>query len=298
MSRVDSYAPAQGASAQQLTGISLKPDYVDELLLQKANIGFVEIHAENYMVEGGAFHEHLAAINQKYALSIHGVALSIGGHEPLSMQHLKQLRTLCDRYQPLMFSEHIAWCRYGQQYFNDLLPIPYQTQTLAVVCDHVEQVQDYLGRQILIENPSAYVGFSGQTMSETEFLHQLVDKTGCGLLLDINNVYVSCKNLKLSAYQYLHSFPYQAVKEIHLAGHTEIEDPESNVWLVDSHGEPVCHDVWALYDEVIRHVQVLSLLERDQNIPPLQDLLNEAAIMTHKLELMIEKPYEPLATAV
>ena len=176
------------------TGLGFKPQHYSDILQTKPRLGFLEIHAENYMVDGGPFHHFLGLIREQYPLSLHGVGLSIGAEGPLDQQHLKRLAALIQRYQPQSFSEHLAWSSHGGVFFNDLLPLPYNGPTLQRVCDHIHQVQNRLGRSLLLENPSTYVAFASSTWSEGDFLREVVQRTGCGLLLDVNNVYVSSTN--------------------------------------------------------------------------------------------------------
>src|SRR5271156_1078066 len=175
-------------------GVGFNPAHFSDIVATPQPLGFFEVHAENYMGAGGRPHAQLRALRERYALSIHGVGLSIGSTEPLDRRHLARLKALCDRYQPESFSEHLAWSTHEGVYFNDLLPLPYTPQTLARVCEHVDRLQEAIGRQIMLENPSTYVGFASSTMSETQFIRAVADVTGCGLLLDVNNVFVSATN--------------------------------------------------------------------------------------------------------
>ena len=259
-------------------GIGLKPEHFREILDTIPEIGFFEIHAENYMVAGGAFHHYLTRIRERYPLSIHGVGLSIGGAGPLDTQHLDRLATLLARYEPEMFSEHLAWSSHGEAFLNDLLPAPYDAATLARVCAHVGQVQDRLRRRMLLENPASYVEFTASTMTEADFIAEVVRRAGCGLLLDVNNAYVSCINHGLDARAYLQSLPLAAVEQIHLAGFARDVDAAGAPLLIDSHGAPVAEAVWALYDEVLADIgPMATLIERDNDIPPLPVLAGEAA---------------------
>jgi len=232
------------------------------------------------MGAGGAPHAQLAALRADFALSVHGVGLSIGGPGPLSRAHLARLRALCDRYQPAGFSEHLAWSSHGAQegggYLDDLLPLPYTEATLALVRDHVDQAQEALGRRLLLENPSTYVLFASSTIPETEFLAEVARATGCGLLLDVNNVFVSCTNHRADPRAYLAAFPLDAVGEIHLGGHAE-ESLPSGPLLIDAHGTPVADPVWALYAEVIAAAgPIPTLVEWDNDVPPFATLMAEA----------------------
>jgi hypothetical protein len=256
-------------------GLGFKPQHFAQMMATDA-IGFIEVHAENYMGDGGAPHAMLAALGDRHALSIHGIGLSIGSAQGLDRAHLARLRALIARYQPHSFSEHLAWSSHGAAWLNDLLPLPYTPQSLATICAHVDQVQDSLGRQMLLENPATYVTFASSTLSETDFLTELVRRTGCGLLLDINNVFVSATNHRFDARTYLDDFPLFAVGEIHLAGH-DSEDLPSGPLLIDSHGAPVAAPVWALYAQVLARTGPLpTLIEWDNDLPDFATLLAEA----------------------
>jgi uncharacterized protein (UPF0276 family) len=239
--------------------------------------GFFEVHAENYMGAGGPPHRALARIRTDYPLSLHGVCMSIGGPQPLDHAHLARFRSLVERYEPALVSEHLAWSTHGTTYFNDLLPLPYTHSTLARVADHIDQVQTAIGRPILLENPSTYVAFQESTMAETEYLRGLVQRTGCGLLLDVNNVFVSATNQGYSAERYLDDFPLGHVGEIHLAGHAEQADDEGDLLLIDSHDRKVADPVWALFEGVIaRCGPIPTLVEWDSHLPDWPVLRAEA----------------------
>ena len=205
-------------------GVGLKPQHYEDILGTSPDISWFEIHAENYMGAGGPPHRYLTAIRERYPLSLHGVGLSIGGAGALDADHLARLRVVHDRYEPALFSEHLAWSSHGGSYFLDLLPLPYTEETLALVCAHIDQVQEALGRPMLLENPATYLTFETSTMSELDFLAETVRRTGCGLLLDVNNVFVSATNQGFSAEAYIDAFPVAAVGEIHLAGHAQDRD--------------------------------------------------------------------------
>ena len=257
-------------------GVGFKPEHFADIRAMSPDLGFFEIHAENYMGAGGAPHAMLEALRADYALSLHGVGLSIGGARGLDVDHLKRLRALVDRYQPESFSEHLAWASHGGDYLNDLLPLPYTPETLSLVCDHVDQVQEALGRRMLLENPATYVLFHDSTIPEAEFLREVVRRTGCGLLLDVNNVFVSTTNHRTDARRYLADFPLEAVGEIHLGGHAEEELP-SGPLLIDNHGAEVAEPVWVLFEEVIAKTGPLpSLIEWDNDVPAFPVLLADA----------------------
>ncbi len=258
-------------------GIGFKPEHFEAIRATRPDLGFFEIHAENYMGAGGLPHAQLTALRADYALSLHGVGLSIGGPDRLNSDHLTRLRALIDRYHPESFSEHLAWASHGEAYLNDLLPLPYTPQTLRIVCDHIDEVQERLGCTMLLENPATYVLFEQSTLPETDFLAEVVKRTGCGLLLDVNNVFVSASNHRFDPRAYLEAFPMQAVGEIHLAGHAT-EDLPSGPLLIDAHGCPVAEPVWTLYAEVIARTGPRpSLIEWDNDVPALPVLLAEAA---------------------
>lgn len=258
-------------------GVGLKPQHYQEILENRPPIGWLEVHAENYLGAGGAPHAALTAIREYYPLSVHGVGLSIGGLEPPDRAHLRRLRALVDRYQPALFSEHLAWCSHNGVFLNDLLPLPYTPATLAHVAAQVSQVQDVLGRRILIENPSTYVRFGSETLSEPQFLGELAARTGCGLLLDINNVYVCATNHGFNPADYLDAFPLAPVEEVHLAGHSVTEDDLGAPLLIDAHDREVIEPVWSLYRKLIaRAGQLPTLIEWDTDVPTWPRLLGEA----------------------
>lgn len=265
-------------------GVGLKPEHFQEILATAPDIGFFEIHAENYMVPGGPFHYYLGRIRERYALSVHGVGLSIGAQEPLDTDHLTALRSLLDRYQPQSFSEHLAWSTHGPTFLNDLLPLPYNAATLQRVCDHIDQVQTELGRRMLLENPATYVEFAASTWDEPRFVSEVVRRTGCGLLLDVNNVYVSSINHQRDAHATIRALPLAEVGEIHLAGFAQQVDANGDRLLIDSHGAPIAQAVWDLYDFTLNLTgPVATLLERDNEIPAWPVLLAEANLAEHRL---------------
>ena len=259
-------------------GIGFKPQHYADLLSGGQGIGFIEVHAENYMGDGGPPHAMLKALRERFALSVHGVGLSIGGEAPLDREHLSRLKTLCDRYQPDSFSEHLAWSSHGDVYLNDLLPLPYTRATRDRIVRHIDQVQDILRREMLLENPSTYLQFEESDIPEAQFLAEISHRTGCGLLLDVNNVFVQATNHGTDARQYLDAFPLTRVKEIHLGGHDEQSDDTGAALLIDAHGSPVADPVWALYAEVIEVTGPLpTLIEWDNDVPDFGTLADEAA---------------------
>jgi uncharacterized protein len=284
MNSSTSHRPGQAAAAGRepgalpgRSGLGLKPAHFRDILESRPDLGFFEIHAENYLVAGGPFHHFLGEIGRRYPLSIHGVGLSIGGEGRLDAAHLDRLAALLDRYQPAAFSEHLAWSSHGGAFLNDLLPLPYDRATVDRVCDHIDVVQEKLQRRMLLENPATYVEFAASTLSETEFIGEVVQRTGCGLLLDVNNVYVSCTNHRRDPYAYIDALPLAAVGEIHLAGFAEDIDAAGDRLLIDNHGSPVAEAVWDLYRYALAGCgPVATLIERDHDVPALAVLLAEA----------------------
>lgn len=258
-------------------GLGFKPEHFAAAMAGPGAVGFYEIHAENLMGAGGPMHAMADAIRARHALSIHGVGLSIGGAQGLDPEHLDRVARVVDRWNPAQFSEHLAWSSHGAEWLNDLLPVPYTSETLATVCAHVDQVQDRLGRRMLLENPATYLTFSASTWAETEFLAEVARRTGCGLLLDVNNVFVSATNHRFDPRAYLAAFPLPLVGQIHLAGHTAEALP-SGPLLIDDHGSAVADPVWDLFASVIARTGPLpTLIEWDNDIPAFDVLLAEAA---------------------
>jgi uncharacterized protein len=267
----------RAAGLPAAAGAGLKPQHVEHVLDDAPRLGFFEVHAENYMVAGGPFPHHLERIRARYPLSLHGVALGLGGEEPLDRAHLARLAALIARFQPAAFSEHLAWSSHGGTFFNDLLPLPYDGATLARVCAHVQQAQEHLRCRLLLENPSSYFEFDGSSLAEAQFLSEVVARTGCGLLLDVNNAHVACSNRGGDALAYLDALPLQAVGEIHLAGFARDSDAAGATLLIDDHGSAVDAAVWALYRHVLaRTGPVPTLLEWDNQVPDWPELRNEA----------------------
>ena len=260
-------------------GLGLKAEHFKDVLESLPDVGFFEVHAENYMVAGGPFHHYLGLIRERYSLSIHGVGLSIGSDTPLNIEHLQRLQTLLARYRPRVFSEHLAWSSHGPHFLNDLLPLRYDLSTLQRVCAHIDQVQNTLQRQILLENPATYVEFDQTHFDEASFIHEVITRSGCGLLLDVNNVYVSCVNHDRDPLAYINALPLHAVGELHLAGFAEDIDQSGQRLLIDSHGAPVDQAVWALYQQVLECVgPVATLIERDNQLPVFSELLAQAEL--------------------
>ncbi|MHC8393258.1 MNIO family bufferin maturase [Pseudomonas sp. LB3P93] len=258
-------------------GLGLKTGHFREVLGAQPDIGFFEVHAENYMVAGGPFHHYLGLIREQYPLSLHGVGLSIGAEGPLDLQHLQRLAELIKRYQPHSFSEHLAWSSHGPVFLNDLLPLAYDNATLSRVCEHIDQVQTTLKRPMLLENPATYLAFKRSTIDEADFISEVIRRTGCGLLLDVNNVYVSSINHQRDPLAYIDALPLHAVGEIHLAGFAEDTDSLGDRLLIDDHGAPIDNAVWALYVQVLERVgPMATLIERDNQLPAFSVLHAEA----------------------
>ena len=280
--------PAPGMDGPT-AGLGLKARHYEDALAASATGLWFEVHAENYMVDGGPRLAWLEAIRRDRPLSLHGVGLSLAGSAAPDPDHLARLHSLVDRCQPFAVSEHLAWSRYGDTYHPDLLPFPRTRYLLQRIADNVARTQDALGRQVLIENPSLYLDLRGHEMSETDLLSELVAATGCGLLLDVNNVHVTANNMGTDARAYIDALPAAAIGEIHLAGHTP--DPQQGqALLIDSHDAPVAESVWALYAHALNLIGPRpTMIERDGNIPPFEDLMAErdraADLMTAPAEI-------------
>ncbi|CAN1599488.1 MNIO family bufferin maturase [Pseudomonas mediterranea] len=271
-------------------GLGLKAGHFEQVLGSRPDIGFFEVHAENYMVDGGPFHHFLGLIRELYPLSLHGVGLSIGSEGKLDATHLQRLAELIDRYQPQAFSEHLAWSSHGPVFLNDLLPLAYDAPTLNRVCAHIGQVQDTLKRPMLLENPATYLAFQRSTLDEADFISEVIRRTGCGLLLDVNNLYVSCINHQRDPLAYLDALPLQAVGEIHLAGFAEDSDNLGDRLLIDDHGAPIDPAVWTLYRQALERVgPVATLIERDNQVPAFGVLLAEA----HQADALLQSARRP-----
>lgn len=279
-------------------GVGLKPEHFRDVLEQRPDLGFFEIHAENYMVDGGPFHHYLERIRAHYPLSLHGVGLSIGGEAPLDEAHLDRLAALIARYEPAEFSEHLAWSSHGENFLNDLLPLPYTQATLTRVCEHIDRVQERLGRRMLLENPATYVEFDTSSLGEAEFIVEIVRRTGCRLLLDVNNVHVSCVNHGRNAVAFIDQLPRHAVAQIHLAGFHRDQDAAGAPLLIDSHGAPVDAQVWDLYRHTLTLLGPLpTLIEWDNNVPALPVLLQEADRAEHCMGQSSTRQNAPLGLA-
>ena len=258
-------------------GVGLKPQHYQTILSDLPAMGFFEVHAENYMGAGGPPHRYLTAIREHYPVSLHGVGLSIGADWQLDLDHVARLKLLIDRYEPALFSEHLAWSTHDTAFYNDLLPVPYTAETLDRVCEHVDQVQELLGRQMLLENPSTYLAFTESTFTEIDFIAEIARRTGCGLLLDVNNVHVASTNQEWDPYDYIASYPLAHVREIHLAGYTEEADERGAPLLIDTHNRPVDELVWSLFKHAIGLLGPMpTLVEWDDDLPPWPVLMAEA----------------------
>lgn len=259
-------------------GVGYKPQHFSDILSAPGTVSWLEVHAENYMGEGGRPLAQLRQLAERFPISVHGVGLSIGGEGPLDKDHLARLKHLCGWLRPASFSEHLAWSTHDSDFLNDLLPLPYADQTLARVVSHICQVQETVGRPMLLENPSVYVSLTESTIEEIDFLTEVARRSGCGLLLDVNNVFVSCTNCKTDAADYIARFPHHLVGEIHLGGHDEDRDDTGAPLLIDSHGREVVDPVWALYAETIRAGGAKpTLIEWDNDVPDWPVLAVEAA---------------------
>lgn len=262
------HRPATNRSA----GIGLRLPHVVEIAVIRPELGFLEVHAENYMAETAAL-DRLLELRRDYPVSLHGVALSLGSAERLDRVHLGRFKALIDRVEPILVSEHLAWSAIGGAYLNDLLPLPYTEESLCLFCSHVEEAQEVVGR-LLIENPSSYLRYRHSCIPESEFLTEVARRTGCGILCDVNNIYVSARNFGFDPIAYLDALSVETIGEIHLAGHHAAEDVDI---LIDEHGSRVAKPVWELYAAALRRVgPVPTLIEWDTNLPALEILLDEA----------------------
>ena len=258
------------------TGIGFRSPHFAQIVATRPAVGFLEVHAENYLGGGPAVRQ-LETLCRDWPISLHGVGLSVGSAGGLDQRHLERLARLAARIDPALVSEHLAWSVSGGTYLNDLLPLPYTEESLALVAANIDRMQERLRRQVLIENPSAYLRFAHSTIPEAEFLAALAGRTGCALLFDVNNVYVSCRNLGLDPQAWLDALPAGAVQELHLAGHCS-NDADGVAILIDDHGSPVAADVWELFERAVRRFPTApALIEWDSNLPPLGVLLGEAA---------------------
>jgi len=274
--RLSSKPLAACGSIPARAGIGLRFQHHQAIIERKPPVAWLEVHTENYM-GGGALLRDLEALRRDYPISLHGVGLSLGSAEGLDPGHLARIRQVAERVEPALISEHLSWSISGGIYLADLLPLPLTEEALAAVCRHVEQTQSCLRRQILVENPSSYLRFCHSTIPEWEFLAAVARRTGCGILCDVNNIYVSAANHGWQARAYLAALPARTIGEIHLAGHS-VRELDGRVLRIDDHGSPVMPEVWQLYCEALSVFgPVPTLMEWDTNVPPLETLLNEAA---------------------
>jgi uncharacterized protein len=254
-------------------GIGLRLPHIAEIAATRPELAFLEVHAENYMAEMPAL-DRLLELRRDYPVSLHGVALSLGSAEELDCSHLARLKALIGRVEPMLVSEHLAWSVIGGAYLNDLLPLPYTDTSLELFCRHVEEAQEALGRRLLIENPSSYLRYRHSTIPEAEFITEVASRTGCGILCDVNNIYVSARNFGFDPITYLETLPIEVIGEIHLAGHHTAEDADI---LIDDHGSRVAQPVWELHAAALRRFgPVPTLIEWDTDLPALEVLLDEA----------------------
>ena len=258
----------------------MRAPHYQEILATLPSVGWMEVHSENYFGGGGQPLHYLEAIRGHYPISLHGVGMSLGSADGIDCEHLRRLKQLIERIEPALVSDHLCWGAIGGRHLNDLLPLPYTEEALAVVCANVSEVQDTLGRQILVENVSSYLEFSHSCIAEWDFVAAVARRTGCGIVLDVNNIHVSAVNHGFDALRYLRAIPQSAVQEIHLAGFDE-----GDFCLIDTHGKPVSDEVWALYRNALaRFGAVPTLIEWDTDLPPLDVLLGEAEIADCYLE--------------
>jgi uncharacterized protein len=259
--------------AADAVGVGLRLPHMAEIAATRPQIGFLEVHAENYMAETLAL-DRLLELRRDYPVSLHGVALSLGSAEALDRDHLARLKALIEQVEPVLVSEHLAWSAIGGVYLNDLLPLAYTEASLDLFCRHVEEAQEGLGRRLLIENPSSYLRYRVSRIPEGEFMTEIARRTGCGILCDVNNIYVSAFNFRFEPIAYLQVLPKEAIGEIHLAGHHAAESVDI---LIDDHGSRVAEPVWELYAAALsRFGPVPTLIEWDTNLPALDVLLEEA----------------------
>jgi uncharacterized protein len=267
--------PSPSHALPSVAGIGLRQPHMADMIDRRPAVGWLEVHAEN-LTQDGPSATAVEQLRSRYPLSVHGVGLSLGSAAGIDRAHLARFKAVVERFEPAMISEHLAWSVGDGIYLNDLLPVPHDEEALGIVADSIGQVQDALGRPILIENLSAYVGFAHSTMEEPEFLAELVRRTGCGLLLDVNNVIVSAHNLGFDAAAYISRLPAHAIGEIHLAGHARNDTSDGPV-LIDDHGSRVPAEVWALYADAVGGIgQRPTLIEWDSALPPLSVLVGEA----------------------
>lgn len=268
-----------------LFGLGLRKPHFEAVISGNVKLDFIEVISENFMFPGGRQMADLLDVRAKCPVALHGVSMSVGSASGLDHEYLHRLRALVDIIDPLFVSDHLCWTRVPGFSSHDLLPLPYTQEVLDIVSNHVHAAQEILGRQILLENPSAYLGFAESEMPEWAFLSELCAQTGCGLLLDVNNVYVSGRNLGFEPADHIASFPMDNVRQIHVAGHSQGDD-----LLVDTHDQPVCDDVWDLFETAMtRAASVAVMIERDDNIPPIGDLLDELSVARTRADAAVKR---------
>ena len=258
-------------------GVGLRFPHFEHFLEHRPSIAWIEVCPENHRT--GVRQKLLEDLRADYPLSAHGVGLSLGSDQPLLKDHLQFLKDFCLRFEPQLVSEHISWAGYGDAFLNDLLPLPYTEESLAVIVSHIQETQEFLNRKILVENPSTYLSFETSVMSEAEFMVEVAKRSGCGILLDVNNIYVNAHNHGLDAEAYIQSIPSTLIEEIHLAGHQKVQAPNHQTLLIDYHWAPVSDAVWALFEKTLMLKGAKpTLIEWDTNVPPVETLLHEASL--------------------
>jgi uncharacterized protein (UPF0276 family) len=264
-------------------GVGLRFPHYAHFLEERPSVPWIEVCPENHRT--GVRQEVLEKLRTDYPLSAHGVGLSLGSHEPLSKEHLQFLKDFCIRFEPSLVSEHVAWSSYAGAFLNDLLPVPYTEESLQVIVNHIQETQEFLGRKILVENPSSYLCFETSTMTEAEFMVRVATHSGCGILLDVNNVYVSAHNHGFDADAYIQTIPSTLIEEIHLAGHQKVRAPNNQTLLIDHHGNAVQDAVWSLFEQTLQLKGVKpTLIEWDTDIPSVESLLHEATLAQQRID--------------
>jgi uncharacterized protein (UPF0276 family) len=270
-------------SVPNAAGVGLRFPHYAHFLKERPPIPWIEVSPENHRI--GVRQQLLEDLRADYPLSAHGVGLSLGSHEPLSKEHLQFLKDFCVRFEPSLVSEHIAWSSYGGAFLNDLLPLPYTEESLKLIVAHIQETQEFLGRKILVENPSSYLCFETSSMMESEFMVQVAKQSGCGILLDVNNVYVSAHNHGFDATSYIESIPSEMIGEIHLAGHQKVHAPNNQTLLIDHHGDAVADAVWDLFEMTLALKGAKpTLIEWDTDIPSIETLLHEASLAQRHID--------------
>lgn len=265
-----------GTLSADPVGIGLRHAYYEGVVETNPNVGWLEVHPENYF-GGGAARYHLEKARELYEVSFHAVGLSLGSADGIDDSHLQSIKELIDIYQPFQFSDHASWSASGNAHLNDLLPVPYTHESLQKICDNADHAQNFLGMQILVENPSTYIAFADNDMEEYDFMNEISARTGCKILLDLNNIYVQAHNHKKDAYAYISAIKPGSVGEMHLAGFSEFDAGAGETILIDTHSKPVYDPVWDLYAAAIdHHGKTPTLIEWDEDLPPLQTLVDEA----------------------